>query len=136
MHLDWYGQNTTNIDFIYFFIVYLWILLPSIIHTCVLFFEKNIYTYIFLFSYFEQKELSFTFLNKMWTEAQLCRLESPFFGGGLPPTFTVKAIQLYEAQLTICWICYWATFYMSDGFITEQTLCSNHSHTPRQNMRV
>lgn len=29
------------------------------------FFEK----YIFLFSYLEQKELSFTFLNKMWAEA-------------------------------------------------------------------
>lgn len=45
--------------------VYLWIILNSISHTYIFFFEK----YIFLFSYLEQKELSFTFLNKMWAEA-------------------------------------------------------------------
>lgn len=53
-------QNTANTDFIYFSNVYLWILYLYVSHT----FEK----YIFLFSYFEQTELSFTFLNKMWTE--------------------------------------------------------------------
>lgn len=46
--------------------VYLWIILNSISHTYIFFFFEK---YIFLFSYLEQKELSFTFLNKMWAEA-------------------------------------------------------------------
>lgn len=76
LHLDWGRQNTTNVDFIYFFIVYLWILLPSISLSFCLIFWK---IYIFLFSYSEQKELSFTFLNKMWTEAQICPFDSLLF---------------------------------------------------------